>query len=125
MPPDDRDGLERLVRYLLRPPVSLERLQVDEHAQAIEDTARIKPGLEPRSAPAPLDPRDVPARLGMHIPEPRRHVIRYYRVCSDEIDALVRSFDAVAKVDRSTNQMAGARADQRMRDWLDSPGPSR
>jgi hypothetical protein len=30
--PDDRDGLERLARYLLRPPVSLDRLKVDEHA---------------------------------------------------------------------------------------------
>jgi hypothetical protein len=32
VPPDDRDGLERLARYLLRPPVSLERLLLDEHA---------------------------------------------------------------------------------------------
>jgi len=29
---NDPDGLERLARYLLRPPVSLERLQVDEAA---------------------------------------------------------------------------------------------
>ena len=35
VPPDDRDGPERLVRYLLRPPVDLDRLQADEHAQAI------------------------------------------------------------------------------------------
>jgi hypothetical protein len=28
--PDDRDGIERLARCLLRPPVSLDRLRVDE-----------------------------------------------------------------------------------------------
>ena len=87
VPPDDREGLERLARYLLRPPVSLERLLLDEHAQAIAYAARIKPGLEPRSAPAHLDPKDFLARLVMHIPDPRRHVIRYYGAYSSVVRA--------------------------------------
>jgi hypothetical protein len=58
VPPDDRDGLERLARYLLRPPVSLERLHVDEHAHVIAYAARCKPGLQVPTATAPPDPKD-------------------------------------------------------------------
>jgi hypothetical protein len=83
VPPDDRDGLERLARYLLRSPVSLERLQVDEHAQAVAYAARVRPGYEPRVAVPPLDVKDFLARVVMHIPEPRRHVIRYYGAYSN------------------------------------------
>ncbi len=82
-PPDDRDGLERLTGYLLRPPVSLERLQVDEHALAIAYAARCKSGLQAPTAAAPVDPKDFLARVVMHIPDPRRHVIRYYGAYSN------------------------------------------
>jgi hypothetical protein len=119
VPPDDRDGHERLARYLLRPPVSLERLHVDEHAQAVAYAARCKPGLQAPTAAAPADPKEFLARVVMHIPEPRRHVIRYYGAYSDEIDGLIRGLDAVAKVDRSANQMAEVRADDRTRDGLE------
>jgi hypothetical protein len=77
VPPDDRDGLERLARYLLRPPVSLDRLKVDEHAQGVAYAARVRPRHEPRAAPALLDVKDFLARVVMHMPDPRRHVIRY------------------------------------------------
>ena len=62
-PPDDRDGLERLTRYLLRPPVSLERLQVGEHALAIAYAARCKPGLQASTAAAPPSAEHEPASL--------------------------------------------------------------
>jgi hypothetical protein len=77
VPPDDRDGLERLARTLLRPPVSVERLQVDEHAQTIAYAALCKPGFQAPTATAPVDPNEFLARVVMHIPEPHRHVIRY------------------------------------------------
>jgi hypothetical protein len=79
VPPHDRDGLERLARYLLRPPVSLERLKVDEHAQAISYAPRARCTVPPAMAPvAPIDPEDFLARVMMHIPDPHRHTIRYY-----------------------------------------------
>ena len=87
VPPDDRDGLERLARYLLRPPVSLDRLHVDEHAKAIAYAARSRPGLQAHTAAAPVDPKDFLARVVMHIPEPHRHVIRYYRAYSSVLRA--------------------------------------
>ena len=87
VPPDDRDGLERLARYLLRPPVSLERLRVDEDAQAIAYAGRRRGGHDPPSASTPLDPKEFLARVLMHIPEPRRHVIRYYGAYSSVVRA--------------------------------------
>jgi hypothetical protein len=86
VPPDDREGLERLARYLLRPPVSLERLQVDEHAQAIAYVPRCKPGFQAPTA-APAEPEDFLARVVMHIPDPRRHTIRYYGAYSSVVRA--------------------------------------
>ncbi len=35
VPPGDREGIERLGRYLLRAPVSLERLRVDEPTRRV------------------------------------------------------------------------------------------
>lgn len=87
VPPDDRDGLERLARYLLRPPVSLDRLRVDDHAQAIAYAARSKLGLQARTAATPVGPTEFLARVVMHIPEPRRHVIRYYGAYSSVVRA--------------------------------------
>ena len=87
--PDDRDGLERLACYLLRPPVSLERLHVDEGAQAIAYTARIRPGHD-RQATAPEDLNDILARVVMHIPELHRHTIRYYGTYSSVVRARCR-----------------------------------
>jgi hypothetical protein len=87
VPPDDRDGLERLARYLLRPPVSLERLRVDEDARAVAYTGRRRAGHEAHVTSAPLDAHDFLARVLMHIPEPRRHVIRYYGAYSSVVRA--------------------------------------
>jgi hypothetical protein len=76
----DRTGLERLGRYLVRPPVSLERLDLD--GDGTKATYQVK-----RSARAPnageqvteeLDPRDLLARILMHVAEPRAQLIRYY-----------------------------------------------
>ena len=67
--------------------MSLDRLKVDEHAQAVAYAARIRPRNEPRAAPAPLDVKDFLARVVMHIPDPRRHVIRYYGAYSSVVRA--------------------------------------
>ena len=89
VPPDDRDGLERLARYLLRPPVSLERLRVDEDAQTIVCAGRRRGGAghESQVSLAPLDPKEFLARVVRHIPESRRHVIRSYGAGSSVVAA--------------------------------------
>ncbi|HPC82446.1 MAG TPA: transposase [Thermoanaerobaculaceae bacterium] len=86
VPRDDRDGLERLAR--LRPPVSLERLHVGEDAQAIAYAGRRRGGTSRAGlSSAPLDPKEFLARVLMHIPEPRRHVIRSYGAYSNVVRA--------------------------------------
>ncbi len=49
--PDDGGGLERLARYLLRAPVSLERLAFDEEAGLVSYRRRL--GHEPFTGQTP------------------------------------------------------------------------
>ena len=69
---DDGDGLERLARYLLRPPLSLERLTLEP------GLARYHHKRAPERRGEPFDPAELLARLVMHIPAPRLHQVRYY-----------------------------------------------
>jgi len=46
--PDDPDGLERLARYLVRPPVSLGRLELQDDGDRA--TYRVKRSAKPESA---------------------------------------------------------------------------
>ena len=73
--PEDGVGLERLARYILRPPVSLERMRWEGGAEDVGYTLKPKPG-KPRSEEH-LDPLDFLARVIAHVPEPRLHTLRY------------------------------------------------
>jgi hypothetical protein len=68
----DDIGLERLARYLLRAPLSLERLELEGAV------ARYRHKRAKRPAEELFDPKDLLARLLMHIPAPRLHLVRYY-----------------------------------------------
>lgn len=85
VPPDDRDGLDRLARYLLRPPVSLDRLHVGGDAAFLAYAGRRRSTGRGTGDEATRDPLDFLARIVMHIPEPRRHVIRYYGAYSSVV----------------------------------------
>ncbi len=69
---EDHSGLERLARYLLRPPLSLERLTLER------GLARYRHKRAPGRRGEPFDPSKLLARLLMHIPAPRLHLVRYY-----------------------------------------------
>jgi len=69
---DDGNGLERLARYLLRPPLSLERLTLEP------GLARYRHKRAQERRGEPFDPAELLARLVMHIPAPRLHLVRYY-----------------------------------------------
>lgn len=69
---DDSTGLERLARYLLRPALSLERLELDGAV------ARYRHKQARRADGEAFDAGDLLARLLMHVPEPRLHLVRYY-----------------------------------------------
>jgi hypothetical protein len=77
--PEDRPGVERLARYIMRPPISLDRMAWDGVGEV---RYRRKAGLE-RSGllereVRSVDPAEFLARVIMHVLEPRRHLVRYY-----------------------------------------------
>ena len=78
--PEDQPAVERLARYIMRPPISLERVQWGGEGVV---HYRAKGGHDGRTLPAgdaaeAFDPAEFVARVIMHIPEPRRHLVRYY-----------------------------------------------
>jgi hypothetical protein len=78
--PEDQPGVERLARYIMRPPISLERVQWGGEGVV---HYRARGGHDGRTQPAgdaaeAFDPAEFVARVIMHIPEPRRHLVRYY-----------------------------------------------
>jgi hypothetical protein len=64
--PAEPSGTERLARYLLRPPVSLERMSWDPDGAVLY---RRKAGSRSAGSQIPFDPMDFLARLLMHIPQ--------------------------------------------------------
>ena len=72
---DDPASTERLARYLLRPPLSLERMSWEaEGAVLYRRKARGRFG----GSQVTVDAMDFLARLLMHIPQPGLHTVRYY-----------------------------------------------
>jgi hypothetical protein len=80
----DRAGLERLVRYLARPPFALERLQPYGSEPLSSPNARIlyrfpRPTPDGRTALV-LSPLELLERLAVFVPQPRLHRHRYHGV---------------------------------------------
>jgi hypothetical protein len=78
--PEDQPAVERLTRYIMRPPISLERVQWGGEGVV---HYRAKGGHDGRTMPVgdtaeAFDPAEFVARVIMHIPQPRRHLVRYY-----------------------------------------------
>ncbi len=77
--PEDAGATERLVRYLMRAPVSQERLEFDPDLAQVR--LRPKAGADDgrtENEVERLDPHEVVARVIAQIPEPRKHLIHSY-----------------------------------------------
>ena len=77
--------MERLARYIMRPPISLERIAWSGNGDVLylpkgghDGRCRL-----PGDAAEAFDPAEFLARVIMHIPEPRRHLVRYYGTYSN------------------------------------------
>ena len=77
--PEDQPAVERLARYIMRPPISLERMAWDGVGEVRyrRKCGHENSGLQQREVET-FDPAEFLARVIMHIPEPRRHLVRYY-----------------------------------------------
>ncbi len=73
--PCDTEGVERLCRYLVHPPIALGRLQYDG-TRATYSGRRVHPLTG--EASVTLDPLEMLARLCQHIPPPGMHLTRLY-----------------------------------------------
>jgi len=83
--PEDQPAVERLARYIMRPPISLERIRWDGDGEVFYQP---KGGHDGRARPPgdvaeAFDPAEFLARVIMHIPEPRGHLVRYYGAYSN------------------------------------------
>ncbi len=75
----DRARLERLCRYLCRPPVALERLELHPSGKL---RYSLKKPWSDGSVAVLLEPEDLLSRLCAIIPPPRFHLVRYFGVLS-------------------------------------------
>jgi ribosomal protein S27E len=78
--PEDGRAVERLARYIMRPPISLERIRWSGDGEVLYRPKGGHAGRarQPGDPPEAFDPAEFLARVIMHIPEPRRHLVRYY-----------------------------------------------
>ena len=74
--PEDGAGLERMARYILRGPLSLERMRWDGGDGEVLYTPKGKGGEE--GAEEQVDALDFLARVIAHVPDPRLHLLRYF-----------------------------------------------
>jgi hypothetical protein len=75
----DRGALERLCRYLLRPPISYERVSLTPAGQV---RLRLQRAWHDGTSHLELSPHDFIARLVPLVPPPRTHRVRYHGVLS-------------------------------------------
>ena len=78
--PEDQPAVERLARYIMRPPISLERIRWSGDGEVLYQPKGGHDGRarQPGDVAEAFDPAEFLARVIMHIPEPRRHLVRYY-----------------------------------------------
>jgi len=95
--PGDSRAIERLVRYVMRSPVSQERLGFDHQTGEVrlEPKVRADDGAEAEQLER-LDGDELVARVIVQIPDPKRHLIRSYGRYSNAARAK-RKRDAAAK----------------------------
>ena len=98
---NDRDGRERLCRYLLRPPLSLQRLSQGEEGRLVYRMKRPRGG----SLFLLLTPDELLARLATLVPPPRVHGLRYHGVFAPNSKVRRRVVPAAA------NPVAGGSGD--------------
>jgi hypothetical protein len=92
-PGDGRD-FEALVRYMMRSPVSLRRLRFTRGSPEVVYSR--KSGHDAPEAPGGerIDAEEFVARVLVQIPDPRRHVVRYYGAYSNRARGQRRKAEA-------------------------------
>jgi hypothetical protein len=74
---NDRKGLERIARYIARPPIALDRLSVNSKGQVIY---RLKKPFSDGSTHIIMQPLELIEKLAALVPRPRIHLTRFHGV---------------------------------------------
>ena len=80
----DREGRERLCRYLLRPPISDERLTLRDDGRV---ELALKTAWRDGTVALILTPEQLVARLAALIPRPEKNLVRYHGVFAPNAEA--------------------------------------
>jgi hypothetical protein len=86
--PADTEGLHKLACYLMRAPVNLSRLRFDPDSGLF--LYEPKPGHEVEDE-ALLDPLEFLARVLIHIPEPKKHLVHLYGAYANRVRETCRA----------------------------------
>jgi hypothetical protein len=112
--PEDGPAVERLARYIMRPPISLERIRWGGDGEVFYQPKGGHDGRawQPGDVAETFDPAEFLARVIMHIPEPRRHLVRYYGAYSNVSRGKRRRQDVatIGAAPRDGEQAPSARA---------------
>ncbi len=75
--PEDPSAVERLAQYIMRPPISLERIRWSGNGEVLYQSKGGHDGRarRPGDVAETFDPVEFLARVIMHVPEPRRHLV--------------------------------------------------
>ena len=80
--PNDTEGLHKLACYLMRAPVNLSRLRYHPESELI--LYESKSGHDAND-PELVDPLEFLARVLIHVPEPNKHLVRFYGAYANRV----------------------------------------
>jgi hypothetical protein len=101
VPTRDRRRLERLCRYVARPPVATERLSRLEDGRLLY---RLKHRWRDGTTHVVFEPQELVEKLAALVPPPRFHLVRYHGIlgpCASERDRIVPGSATAAGRDRT------------------------
>jgi Putative transposase len=105
--PSDTDGLHRLACYLMRPPVNLSRLRYHPDSRLFVYEPKAGQKVDEETL---VDLLEFLARVLIHIPEPQKHLVRFYGVYANRIRAIFWADDSArAGADGEANEATSSR----------------
>jgi hypothetical protein len=106
--PHDSESLHKLACYLMRPPVNLSRLRYHRDSQLLLYEPKAGQDIDDEAL---VDPLEFLARVLIHIPEPKRHLVHFYGVYANRIRATYRADDsALAPAGSDANEATSRRS---------------
>jgi hypothetical protein len=112
--PYDREGRERLFRYICRPPLAGDRLTLRKDGQVV---VRFKRPWADGTSAIVLDPLDFIARLAAIVPQPRRNKVHYHGVFGPAAKLRARIVPAPPPAERQPLLVHSA-PQKRWRAWI-------